>query len=426
MNLEITMRRYATIFLGIVMAALCTLPAGADGLKLDDINIHGFISQGYIQTTKDMNFLIKDSNKGSFEFNEMALNFSASPLDNLSMGVQLAAFDMGHIGNDEVQVDWAFGDYSFRDYLGVQAGIMKIPFGLYNDVRKIDMVRTSILLPTSVYPEWFREAFARIKGAGVYGTLPGNISYQAMYGDVDIQKDGGLTDGMESLLSDLGMETADTDVDYAYAGKVQWDSPWGLKLAASLYTMNKLEMAMAGTSYLPATPPLPVGLPLSMTGVLHFEPLRMHVFSAEYMRDRLTLAGEYIEYDLDFGINLTSNLDPALSALMGIPSWVGDKTTMQGYYGSVSYRVLDQLELGTYYSELYYDKSDHGGDKFKVKFGRPNYDSWLKDICLSARYDISANWCAKVEAHLMDGTFLGYSATAKNWELYAAKLTYSF
>ncbi|ABW67803.1 hypothetical protein [Desulfosudis oleivorans] len=409
------------------MAVFLLLPASAGGMTLEDLQIHGFISQGFLYSTDDVDFLAEDSHEGTFEFNEMAINFSATPTDDLSVGVQLAAFDLGTIGNDEVMVDWAFGDYSFRDYLGLRAGIMKIPFGLYNDVRKIDMVRTSILLPNSVYPEWFRESFARMKGVGLYGTLPGNISYQAMYGTVDIQADGGLAEGMETLNgSALGMMNTDsTDTDYAYAGKIQWDSAFGLKLGASLYALHGLKMDMNSTTYMPA-PPLPVGLPLSTNLALDFEPIESYVLSAEYMIDRLTVMAEYVENDMEFTGNLTTNLDPVVSAAMGIPSRLGDKTTTQGYYGGASYRVLDQMEIGAYYSELYYDKSDHDGDTYAAKFGVAKHNAWLKDTCLSARYDFSANWCAKIEAHLMDGGFMASGADAKNWELYAAKLTYSF
>ena len=415
------------MFLAIVMMALMIAHSDAAGTGLDDLNIHGFVSQGFLYTTKDMNFLARDTEDGTFDFNEMAVNFAVSPMENLRMGMQLNAFDLGDVGNDEMEVDWAYGDYSLRDYLGVQAGIMKIPFGLYNEVRKVDMVRTSILLPTSVYPEWFRETFARIKGVSLYGTLPGNISYQAMYGDIHLATDGGLTDGLESLLDDLGMDTYATDTDYAYAGRLQWESPFGLKLAASLYVMDGIEMYMNTIINLPAevTGGLS-GLTTPLNGLLHFEPLKVHVFSAEYMADRLTVAAEYCEYDLDFMVDITSTMDPALVAAMGIPLQVGDKTTMQGYYGSIAYRLLDQLEVGAYYSEVYYDKSDHDGKKFKQKFTVPEFDAWLKEICLSARYDFSANWCAKIEGHFMDGSYLSYNANDRNWELYAAKVTYSF
>ncbi|ABW67801.1 hypothetical protein [Desulfosudis oleivorans] len=423
---------YRRRFWVVALVALLVCPAGAVGMTLEDLQIHGFISQGFLYSTDDADFLAKDSHKGTLEFNEMAINFSATPTDDLSVGMQLAAFDLGTIGNDEVMVDWAFGDYSFRDYLGLRAGIIKIPLGLYNDVRKIDMVRTSILLPTSVYPEWFREAFARIKGVGLYGTLPGNISYQALYGTVDIQTDGGLSDGLESLMEGLGgMDTNYTDTNCAYAGKLQWDAPVGLKLAASVYTLDGLETNMNSINYIDPAPlglPLPVYLPVAMDAYMRFEPITTWVLSAEYITDRLTLAAEYAEYDLEFNVDITTNLDPAFSAFMGIPPRVGDKTTMQGYYGSASYRVLDNLEVGTYYSEFYYDKDDHDGGKYAAKYGLPKYNSWLKDTCLSARYDISPNWCAKIEGHLMDGTYLALGAPAgvDSWELYAAKLTYSF
>lgn len=406
-----------------------TVPCLSANASFDDLNIHGFVSQGFLYTTKDMPFLAEDSGDGTFDFNEMAVNFAVNPMDNLNLGMQLYAFDLGAVGNDSVEVDWAFGDYSIRDYLGVRVGIMKIPFGLYNEVRKVDMVRTSVLLPTSVYPEWFRETFARLKGVGLYGTLPGDISYQAMYGNVNIKGDGGLADGMTTLMSSLGMEVNEVDTNFAYAGKLQWESPFGLKLATSYYALDGLEMFMDRTLDLPAmiTGGLS-GLTSPMTGLIEFnEPVKAFVLSAEYMTDRLTMAAEYTETDLDFTVNINTTLDPAVVAALQIPPRVGIKTTFQGYYASIAYRVLDRLELGSYYSELYYDKSDHDGKEYVQTFkGKPDYNAWLKDICLSARYDFSHSWCGKIEAHVMDGSFFSMSSDHKDWALYTAKVTYSF
>ncbi|MFP4445913.1 MAG: hypothetical protein ACLFPD_06660 [Desulfosudaceae bacterium] len=416
------MKSYYSTFLTVFLAALFILVSGAAAVTIGDINIHGFISQGYLHSTHDMEFLVDDSDKGSFEFNEMALNFSPDLEGDLSIGAQLFAFDLGTIGNDEVKVDWAFGDYAFRDYLGFRAGIMKIPFGLYSETRKIDMVHTSVLLPTSVYPEWFREAFARLKGASIYGTLPGNISYQAQYGDVDIDADGGLAAGLETLLSSMGeMEINESDTNYAYAGKVQWASPFGLTLAGSLYTLHGLKMTAQALSPLNTfDPTAPAGMLTQVNSRIDFEPIENYVLSAEYMFDRLTLAAEYAEYNLEFTVNTT------LLGLPDSPPVSEVETTMQGYYGKAAYRVLDNLEIGAYYSELYFDKDDHDGEKFNAAFGAPKYDAWLKDTCLSVRYDFSSNWCAKLEGHLMDGTFMGKTTNDKDWALYAAKLTYSF
>jgi len=40
----------------------------------DDVAIHGFISQGYLKS--DHNDFLAETEKGSFQFNEMGLNFS--------------------------------------------------------------------------------------------------------------------------------------------------------------------------------------------------------------------------------------------------------------------------------------------------------------------------------------------------------------
>lgn len=424
------MKQYKTLLV-VAMVALFAIPGGAverkaDGL-LDGINIHGFVSQGFMQSTHDQDFLIDESHKGSFEFNEMAINFSSELAGNLSLGMQLYAYDLGENGNDDAIVDWAYGDYAFRDYLGVRAGIMRVPFGLYNETRDIDMVRPSILLPTSVYPEWFRESFSRIKGIGFYGELPGGFSYQALMGKASFEADGGMADAFESLMADLGMEASSTDQDYTYTGKLQWESPFGLKLSASLYTMNAPEMIMSSDLPLPNEFTGGIGLTTPLRAQVEFEPFDVRVLSAEFMTERLTLAAEYVEYELDFTINISSSMDPDTFALFPIPPQIKIDTTMQGYYCGAAYRVLDQLEIGTYYSELYFDKHDKNGNDFAITFpDKPEWGAWLKDICLSARYDIAPNWCAKIEGHIMDGTFMALDDEARDWYLYAAKVTYSF
>jgi hypothetical protein len=88
--------------------------------------------------------------------------------------------------------------------------------------------------------------------------------------------------------------------------------------------------------------------------------------------------------------------------------------------------VLNPLEIGAYYSELYWDEGDHNGHDYARIHNQPYWGSWLKDKCLSVRYDFTPNWCAKVEGHLMDGAFMAFNKTNRNWALYAAKVTYNF
>lgn len=418
-------------------------PALLPAAEVGAVDIHGFVSQGYITTTDDVDFMVPETHEGITEFNEIGINFSSRLSDflpdfsdNLSIGAQLLAFDFGNLGNNEVVVDWAYGDYAVRDYLGLRAGIIKMPHGLYNETRKIDMLRPSIFLPSSVYPEWFRELKTRIKGVGLYGTVFDSLSYQTQYGHVSIDADGGLGKGISDLLESTGLTVTDIDTDDAYTASFQWETPLdGLRLGASTIHINIKTMDMAGNVDGVPLSVIPSGnilASINLDGVLDWEPLDISVASVEYTRDRLTMAVEYIQYDLDFTMTVStdSNVDMAVlgaAAAGGDPDAQGliyllttpirTESTAEGYYGQVAYRVLDNLELGAYYSEIYLDKDEKGSD---------DWTGWLKETCLSVRYDINSNWCAKVEAHNMEGAFLILNNDEKYWQMYSAKLSYLF
>lgn len=158
--------------------------SGVAHAQLDDLEIHGFASTGYLKST-DNNFLVL-SEEGSFEFNETGLNVTTTLTDNIRVGMQLFARDMGDVGNNDVQLDWAFLDYQWKESLGVRLGKLKTPLGLYNDTRDYDMLRTLILLPMSVYSENARETTASYRGGGLYGAislgLGGRLSYDIFGG----------------------------------------------------------------------------------------------------------------------------------------------------------------------------------------------------------------------------------------------------
>ena len=125
----------------------------AQVVEFGDVDIHGFVSQGYLQSDEN-NFIMAQTKEGTFEFNELGINFTTMLLPHLRAGVQLFAKDLGVIGNDQVEIDWAYGDYRWKDWAGIRVGILKIPHGLYSETRDIDALRTCILLPQSVYSNW--------------------------------------------------------------------------------------------------------------------------------------------------------------------------------------------------------------------------------------------------------------------------------
>src|SRR5262245_34093993 len=70
-------------------AADLSLPSSSFQLEL-----HGFVSQGYLLSSGN-NYLAETTERGSLEFSEVGLNFTAQLTDDLRAGVQLFAHDLG-------------------------------------------------------------------------------------------------------------------------------------------------------------------------------------------------------------------------------------------------------------------------------------------------------------------------------------------
>jgi len=204
------MKKYRLIAALIFMILLASNVHAGD---VGDVAIHGFLSQGYIVST-DNNYLT-NTEKGSFEFNEVGINFSTWLTSDLRAGIQLFARDLGDLGNDEITIDWAYADYHWRDWLGLRVGKIKITHGFYNETRDIDMLRVPILLPQNLYQEQVRDAQIAMKGVGIYGKTPywpiGAFAYQLLAGTVDIAPDSGPAKNASAQGT-----VSQFDVDYAY------------------------------------------------------------------------------------------------------------------------------------------------------------------------------------------------------------------
>ena len=65
--------------------------------QAQEVDIHGFISQGYLKSTGN-NFLA-ETKRGTWEFTEVGINFGTYVTDELRLGMQLFARDLGEMGN---------------------------------------------------------------------------------------------------------------------------------------------------------------------------------------------------------------------------------------------------------------------------------------------------------------------------------------
>ena len=380
-----------------------------------DVDIHGFISQGWVKGTAENNFLVSNSGKGggSFNFNEFGVNFSKEVMPNLRLGLQLFAQDRGSYGKDKVTLDWGFADYRMKNWFGVRAGKIKNPVGLYGDTRDTDSVRTFVLMPQPMYPDAQRDTLIALKGLGAYGNVKmgaaGEFAYQVQGGAVVIDPVDGTGQRIASAFAVLlpGAPTvtmAQITTDTAMVYSFEWRPPvQGLRLQTSGFQT---------TIYGKASSNSPV--PTLQNFALELRSYDRTVYSIEQTLGNLILAGEFDKIEFD-------------QIVLG-------KTTPQkseSWYGSATYRFTDWFELGAYHAVRYNDVNDKDGSTYHAANPTfPSHNRFHKDTAICLRFDPVKHTVLKVEYHAIDGSGMLDASefkTAKDTSyLLAVKVSVSF
>ncbi len=424
----------------VLIVLACALAIGAEvrAQEPGPVTIHGFVSQGYLQTSANRLFSTR-SDDGTFAFTEEALNFTAQPVPRLRVAAQLFARDLGQQGNHRVIVDWALGDYRFRDWLGVKAGKVKLPIGLYNTLMDADVARPEVMQPPGVYPLSNRDIISAVSGASLYGLLPlggaGDLEYEVWGGTIDLNdsyiidrfsRDGAVA-SLPTLSRMLRLTNANYQVSDVHAemkhhvgGALEWRPLLpGLRFRVSGFTADTSVDAV--TTYTGFAGPSPISLAARSTTRLDQRYLLF--LSAEYRRGGLRLAAEH------FRAHTTNT-----TAVTGIPGPSSPPTVRDEHpfacYGQVAYRFDARWQVSGYYSIAYGDGEDKEGLRFSSR-DQPTHRAWHKDGALTVRADVNPHWLVKVEVHSIDGT--GSLSPAENptgakqrWTLVTAKTTIHF
>lgn len=411
-----------TTFRLIVMLTLGLLAVPCLATEAPDVDIHGFISQGYLNTSD--NYFYGDTVDGSFEFNEFGINFSEDLTDNLRVGLQILARDFGSNGDDEMAIDWAFGDYRLNGWLGLRAGKIKAPKGLYNETRDVDMLRTAIFLPQSVYSEILRDMDLGLLGAGIYGDVDLNaggwLSYQFIYGTQNVPSNESVSQALQGTTAyTTPVENESIEVDRKYVLGLVWEPPVeGLRLGITYDNSVILTTAYAK---------------MTVSGVFYegdiiladFDKYENIVFSAEYAIGNLQVVGEYIRTQKDYLITFSGEFHE------------GGDMTADGWYMGATYQLADRFHLGGYYSESYNNTDDRDGETVDRPGNDIRHRAYLKESCLTASFILNEHWVIKLEGHLFTGTHRigaldqvpdadGNVFAEEDWDLLAAKVTFSF
>lgn len=164
------LRREQALWVAAFALSVASLARAEDDPQA--LQVHGFVSRGWIKTTANNYLGTTERDQGSFDFTEVGINFTKLLGDRFRVGMQVFAHDLGPMGNYAPQLDWYYLDYRVADWLGIRAGKTKLPFGLYNESNDVDAGRVPVLLPQSIYPASSRESLFAQTGGELYGDLP--------------------------------------------------------------------------------------------------------------------------------------------------------------------------------------------------------------------------------------------------------------
>jgi hypothetical protein len=165
----------------IVAAGVLAGAAPAAAFDVGDglLSVSGFGRWGYGDSDGNAFLLARDTGKGDNV--GMALNLFARPMDRLAVSSQFF-WDAS-----KVNIDWAFAEYRFQDWLRLRAGQVKMPFAAYMESKDVGTLRPFYNLPTSIYS--FSDIAAEsFFGASLSGFLPPmagwELSYDAYFGQM--------------------------------------------------------------------------------------------------------------------------------------------------------------------------------------------------------------------------------------------------
>jgi hypothetical protein len=386
-------------------------PHVASGFHAFPIQIHGFVSEGgFVSTANDY---IGNSSQGSLHMFEAGLNVSTEVADRLRASLQLFGRDVGTFQDLPPRLDFAYLDYHYKPWLGLRAGIIKMPYGLYNEYADIDAARTAILMPQSVYPLRDRSALLAQTGFSLYGFRRlghnrGALDYQVWLGTLNVPSNA-------LVLGGASLDSINTK--YVTGAQLFWRPPVeGLKVGATWLRTSidfNITLDEANTDALIMAGVVPPTFDGKLT--ISQRPDQLLIGSAEYTRENWLFAAEYARW--------LKHQESTLKTVL--PTFDDDE---ERFYAMATHRLAPALEVGAYYSVLFADADDRGGHDQK-KYPKP-YFAWQRDASLTLRYDVSEHWLWKVEGHFIDGAadlFAPAGVIPKRyWGLFLFKTTVTF
>jgi hypothetical protein len=367
--------RYSRLLLALSVALFGWESSKAEFSLPESVQVHGFASLGYFNTTDNNFFGDTKRDSGDVDFWELGINGSWRPLPDLQLSMQVVSRRAGETDDGDLRIDYGFLDYSFisdvDDLWGIRLGRVVNPFGFYNDTRDMPFTRPSILLPQSIYFDRNRQFSLSSDGGQLYGERRTDIGTFSLQLQVAYPR----TDDPDLRRTILGTAPAELKGKTSFLGRLMYEKDQG-KFRLALSSIK------ARTKFEPGGPDI-------KDGRFNFAPIYL---SAQYNAERWSLTSEY-------ALRRTE--------IMGFgPSLPDTDFTGESYYIQGTFRLSQRWEGVLRYDVLYLDRDDRDGKKREAATGgaRTAHSRFAKDLTIGVRWDVVPNFLLRFEYHNVNGT----------------------
>jgi hypothetical protein len=374
----------------------------------ENMQLHGFMSQAFFNSSG--NNVYGQSDGGiSPGLTEIGLNLNYQPFNNLRFAAQGLYRRAGDVDPGSLRLDYGLVDFTIMDYgsslLGVRAGRVKTPYGLYNETRDVAFTHPTILLPQGIYFDRSRSLMLSADGGSLYG------EQRTDFGDFKLKFNVGMPSNDLDEIKTIVLATDKANGAFTTKPSIATQLSYEYNRGEFIFAVSYLDQEF-NYSPLPGEVTF-VGMPLAKS-TTHIQPL---LFSAQYNGENFTLTGEYNYRWNSFG---------------NFAKYGGAKFVTESWYVEGSYRILPKLQATVRYDTISIDKNDRNGDN-AVRLQFPRHVAFAQDWVFGLRYDITPSWMVRADYTLAHGTAWLPQAdnpipdnTVQDWDLYALQLSFKF
>ncbi len=389
----------------------------ANSFELGPVQIHGFLSQGYIYSSGN-EYLQGSDSGGSFDFSEAAINFLYRPADRLFLSGQFISRNFGdaHGNEKDIDIDYLFASAnlfaSSTDEFTAHLGKIKTTYGIFNNSRNIPFTHVGIISDQTLYSEYDR--YMTLYGTGI--SL--DYKHRASFGDFRvIYQNAKLSDDKKDALStypgiDPDSVTEFDGVDYSVLHFLLSPSDTNLEFGYSHGRIDADKMYIANQIH-----------PNPMVGLFdtHWSLAAINnIYSARYTTEKFTLTAEYMN-------RVVRNKYKHLPHNTVFPS-AEDHLVLKSdnAYIHGAYRFTYDVEG---FLSYHFATVEANGVK---NYGAP-YNQYRRQWVVGADWDIFENTLLKAEFHMIDGTYdmikepgVNLDGVDRKWNMFVMQISYKF